>query len=432
MDNKTEIHVYSTRLRKDIIHTMKKTVIFGMLLLISAAAFSQTVYQWRGEERKGIYNEKNLLKEWPENGPKQVLEIENIGNGYGAPVITDKEIFITGEIEEQAWLFAFSLKGDLIWKSAIGKEWVKTFPGSRSTPTVVDDLIYVTTGMGDITCLNRETGEKVWHVETMKTLHGQPLMHGHSESPLIFKDMVYLVPGGRDTNVVAFDRMNGKIKWICEGFGERPGYNSPNLIELPERNLLVTFSAYHLMGIDANTGELVWSQEQTNIPKEKRKHGAGDTHSNTVYYEDGSIYYFAGDGNCANRLAITPDGEKIQTVWTNSGVDNYMGGVVKIGDYFYTCTTSGKDLRSVNAETGADSDTLKLGSGTIIYADGLLYYYSQKGRMNLIKPDNGKLQLISEFKIDFGTKEHFSHPVIADGILYLRRGPVMKAWDIKE
>ena len=79
---------------------MKKTIFLGMLLLYTVAAFSQTVYQWRGEGRKGIYNDKNLLKEWLENGPKQVMEIENIGNGYGAPVITDKEIFITGEIEE--------------------------------------------------------------------------------------------------------------------------------------------------------------------------------------------------------------------------------------------------------------------------------------------------------------------------------------------
>lgn len=46
--------------------------------------------------------------------------------------------------------------------------------------------------------------------------------------------------------------------------------------------------------------------------------------------------------------------------------------------------------------------------------------------------NDGKMELLSTFKIDFGTKEHFSHPVIADGVLYLRRGPVLRAWDINK
>lgn len=390
------------------------------------------VFQWRGEDRKGAYPATDLLTEWPENGPEQVLELENIGNGYGAPVITNDALYITGEVDSISWLFAYSLSGDLLWKADMGADWVESYPGSRSTPTIVDDLIYTTSGNGNLFCFNRENGTKVWSADMIKDLHGTFLRFGNSESPLVFKDMVYLVPGGADTNIVAFNRFNGNIKWVNKGFGERAGYNSPQLVQLPERDLIVTFSAYHLLGIDANTGEMLWEQEQTNIPVEKRGPGAGDTHSNTVYFDDGHIYYFAGDGNCANKLAITPDGEKIQTVWTNSGVDNYMGGVVKIGDYFYTCTTSGKDLRSVNAETGVDGDTLKLGSGTIITADNMLYYYSQRAKMNLVKPDKGQLELISSFKIDFGENEHFSHPVISDGVLYLRRGPVLRAWDIKE
>ena len=35
----------------------------------------QKVYEWRGENRSGIYNETGLLKVWPEGGPELVWEL---------------------------------------------------------------------------------------------------------------------------------------------------------------------------------------------------------------------------------------------------------------------------------------------------------------------------------------------------------------------
>jgi hypothetical protein len=40
------------------------------------------------------------------------------------------------------------------------------------------------------------------------------------------------------------------------------------------------------------------------------------------------------------------------------------------------------------------------------------------------------LEKRSSFKITKGTKEHFSHPVIKNGILYQRRGDVLMAFNI--
>ena len=45
------------------------------------------------------------------------------------------------------------------------------------------------------------------------------------------------------------------------------------------------------MGFDTETGEMLWSHEQTNTKPEERQPGIGDTHSNCVIYEDGNIYY---------------------------------------------------------------------------------------------------------------------------------------------
>jgi outer membrane protein assembly factor BamB len=184
------------------------------------------------------------------------------------------------------------------------------------------------------------------------------------------------------------------------------------------------------VGLDAETGELLWSQEQTNYPPEKRSPGYGDTHANSVIYSDGSIYYVAGDGNGGVRLDISEDGGKITEVWRNPGFDSFMGGVVKIGNYLYTSGTTSQYLKSIDATTGVLTDSLRIGQGAVIAANGMLYYYNQRGEMNLVKYDRGKLELISTFRITRGTRHHFSHPVIYNGILYLRHGEALMAYDI--
>ena len=408
----------------------KHLILLSVLFSISIQGFVQTVAQWRGIGRDGIYYETNLLNSWPAGGPAMLWKNETIGNGYGSPTITADRIYICGEVDTTGYLFAFDHLGNLIWKTDYGKEWVVSYQGARCAPTVAGDLIYVCSGLGNLACIEAKTGAKKWSVDMRRELHGRFTRYGHAESPFVGGDRVFLVPGGADTNVVAMNRYTGKILWICKGHGEIPGYNSPYMIRLPGRNVLVTFSAYTMLGIDAGSGELLWTHDQDNIPAADRKPGNGDTHSNTVIYDKGFIYYIAGDGNGAVKLALSGDGKKITQVWRNKTIDNYMGGFVKQGNYLYTCISEKKQLKCLDAETGLVTDSLKCGAGSVIWADGNLYYYNQRGEVNLVKPDPKKMEIIGSFKVVNGTKEHFSHPVIYDGVLYIRHGKALMAYDI--
>jgi hypothetical protein len=109
-----------------------------------------------------------------------------------------------------------------------------------------------------------------------------------------------------------------------------------------------------------------------------------------------------------------------------------MGGIVKIGQNIYTCTSEKKWLKCLDAGTGLASDSLKCGAGAVIWADGMLYYYNQRGEMDLVKPGPPKMEITGTFKVTDGTKEHFSHPVISDGVLYLRHGKAFMAWNIRK
>ena len=407
---------------------------FFLLLLLSATLYlhAQVIAQFRGPARDGIFPEKDLLSTWPATGPALLWSNMDVGNGYGPPAITEDRVYIMGEIDSTGYLFAFDLKGNLVWKSDYGKEWTINYQGSRSTPTVTNDLIYVCSGFGNIYCFEAKNGQKQWSVDMRKDLHGRFTMFGHAESPLIEGDQIFLNPGGKDTNVVALNRFSGKINWVCKGMGDIPGYNSPILIKLPAISIIVTFTAYHMLGIDASTGSLLWSHEQTNTPLADRKPGMGDTHSNSAYYENGYLYYVAGDGNCGIKLKLSEDGKQISQVWQNPAVDSYMGGLIKIGDRIYSGSESKRVFLSVDANNGQILDSLKIGNGSIALADHMLYYYNQRGIMNLVNHESGKIALISSFKITAGTKEHFSHPVIKEGVLYLRHGKALLAYDIRK
>jgi outer membrane protein assembly factor BamB len=407
-------------------------ILTALILLLTSSSGTTRISEWRGPDREGIYHESKLLKSWPAEGPKELWSITNIGNGFVSPVFSDENFYISGEIDSMEVLFSFNLKGEKQWQTTLGKEWMRSFPGSRSAPTIVDDLLYVGTGLGNLCCINRSNGKVVWSKDLAADFGGALPLHGHSESALIQGEKIFWTTGGKINNVVALNRFNGRLIWSNKGFGERSAYNSPKLIELPSRKILVTFSAYHMMGIDTETGTLLWSHEQDNYPVEKRLPGYGDTHCNTVLYENGSIYYVAGDGNCGVKLKLSSDGTQITEVWRNKGFDSFMGGVVKIGDYMYGSGTAKPELLAINASTGVLTDSLRIGSGAIIAADSRLYYYTQKGDMMLLSYNQGKIQKVSSFKIKEGKLQHFSHPVIHDGVLYQRHGDVLMAFDIRK
>jgi outer membrane protein assembly factor BamB len=406
-----------------------------VLIILTASFFyaadKTTIYEWRSQGRTGIFPGSNLLKEWPAEGPKELFTIEKLGNGFVTPIFTDNRFYITGEIDSMMVLYCYNLQGEKQWQTILGREWMRSFPGSRSAPTIAGDMVYVGNGMGNLYCLNTNTGKIVWSKDIIKDFGGTQPLHGHSEAALVEGDKVFWTPGGKEYNFVALNRLTGKLVWHNKGFGESSAYNSPKLIELPSRKIVVILSAYHLMGFDSSTGQLLWSHEQDNYPPDKRIPGNGDTHCNTVLYEDGFIYYVAGDGNCGVKLKLSADGASITQVWRNNRIDGYMGGIVKIGDYIYGCGASRPMLYSLNTVTGLLADSLQAGTGAVIAADNMLYYYNQKGDLNLISYNLGKMTKVSAFRIKKGDMQHFAHPTINKGILYQRHGNVLIAYDIR-
>ena len=66
-----------------------------------------------------------------------------------------------------------------------------------------------------------------------------------------------------------------------------------------------------------------------------------------------------------------------------------------------------------------------------IAADGMLYLYCTNGDVLLVKPQSDKMNVVSKFKITKGTEQHWADPVIYNGVLYIRHGSSLMAYQIK-
>lgn len=405
-------------------------VFIYLLFVVANQVSAQKIIQWRGTNRDGIYNETNLLKKWPEKGPALLWYTEEIGSGYAAPIVTNDKLLINGEADSTSFLFAFDLKGKLIWKAANGREYygkgfAASFPGSRSTPTVVDDMVYTSSGRGRLAGYELATGKGKWAVDMVPEMGGLENMFGYAESPLIDGDKIYFMAGGPANNVVALNRFSGKTIWSSKALGDTTSFCSPLLITLTSRKIVVTLSHHYIFGLDAKNGELLWSQKLENFKLEGE-------HCNTPIYADGFLYFIVGDGNGNGtvKLELSPDGKTIKEVWRNVNVTSTMGGFLKVGDRLFTSTKK-KRLVCVDTKTGSVTDSLGVIKGSLIYADQCFYCYNETGEVKLVSLENNKLIEISKFRLDKGTKEHFSHPVIANGMMYIRHGKALMAYDIR-
>jgi len=401
---------------------MKRLVFILIICCLIVNGYSQEPTSWRGPNRDGHYPETGLLKKWPAGGPQILWSFNELGQGHSSAIVDQGFIFTTGMSDGEGYLFKFSLNGDLLYKKKYGPEFTESYYGTRGTPVIAGNMIYLLSGVGQLYCFNNETGDIRWSKDLFKDFDGRQITWGLNETPVIDGDMIYVTPGGKKYNIVALNRYTGDLVWSSTGQGERSAYCTPLLFEHNGRKILVTHFEYHLAGFDADTGELLWSQYQPN---------EWSVHANTPLYHDGNIFYLSGWGQGGGMLEISPDGNTARLKWTHKIMDSRTGGAVLVDGYIYGSGDS-RTWSCLDWKTGKVMYTsVEIAVGDVIYADGMLYCYSQRGELALVKPDPSGFQVVSLAKVALGSEQHWAHPAIYDGVLYIRHGRALIAYKVK-
>jgi outer membrane protein assembly factor BamB len=412
----------------------------GILLLTTFLVFllgsDIKISQWRGPARDGIYPETGLLKIWPAEGPTLKLKIETIGKGLSQPVVHKNVIYVTGlKSDTLDVISAFDLKGKLLWEKIYSQAWPKTYPESRGTPTIENDRIYLVGGLGGLVCLSTNGGEEIWRKEPLKEFEGKNMYWGNVESVLLTDEAALYVTGGDKTTLVAYHKKTGELLWKSKSMGGNKSYASSSLVEWAGLKIVLVQTSNDLIGIDASNGDILWSHNTIQYHT-KKKNGIGEAANTPLFYK-GDIFITYGNEQPGMLFHISDDGKSISLKWQNDVLDTHHGGLVLVNGAIYGSTmidnTRGK-WASVDWETGTthwEKDWFTKGS--VISADGLLYFYEEKGgHVALIKPDTTDLKIISTLQVQGGEGPHWAHPSIYNKMLLIRHGSVLLGYDIAE
>lgn len=412
---------------------MKKLLFFTTTLFaLSLQNVAQNFSQWRGIDRTGVYSEeKNLLKEWPEKGPDLLWFHDSIPNGYSSVSIANNTIYLTGLVDTMDVVLALDMNGKELWQTAFGRAWDGSYQNSRGTPTIKKNKIYVSSGRGDIACLNAKNGKIIWSVRASEEYGGTFGRWGLAESLLIDENKVIFTPGGNQTTMIALDKKTGKLVWKSESLKDCPSYTSPLMVHKDGKKIIVNVTQKYIIGVQPKNGKILWKFDFGQYAERR------NNQINTPLYHDGGLYVTSGYNHASVKLNLADDLSSVTLGWVDSVLDIHHGGAVKVGDYIYG---SNWEHNRMGKWVCLDWNTGKViyetewkNKGSIISADGMLYCSEEKtGYIALVKMNPNEFKVISSFKIPKGTGPYWAHPVINKGVLYVRHGTALMAYDIKK
>lgn len=390
--------------------------------------------QWRGPQRDGHSAETGLLREWPEKGPKLIYTVHGLGGGYSTPSVVGDFIYLQND-EGLASEFVRCLKssdGSEVWSTRIGKvgapDQRPSYTGARSTPTVVGDVLYALGSDGDLVCLETATGATRWQKSLQTDFGGKYGVWAYSESPLIDEDVVVVTPGGAEATIVALHAATGDVKWksAIPG-GNDAAYASIIVANIGGVKQYVQFLAQGVgvVGVNAETGELLWSYGKTanspaNIP---------------TPVTDNEFVYTGSTRGGAGLVKISGSGAAFTAdeVYFSLDLPRGIGGSVLVGEHLYGTTKEG--LMCIKFETGdvAWKDR-SIGAASVLFADGLLFLHGENGEVALVEATPEAYREKGRFtppETPFeARKTTWTYPVLANGKLYLHDFGTLWCFDV--
>jgi outer membrane protein assembly factor BamB len=408
-----------------------------VLLLIPILLSGQNIAQWRGPERSGVYPETGLLDEWPEEGPEQLWSTEGIGSGFSSVSAMDGIVYASGRKDSIEYLTAMANEdGKILWQLPYGLTSIRSFKDTRCTPTIEGDRAYLISGRGEVVCVDLSLQQIAWHVDAYHHFEGQFATWEIAESPLLVDDKVIYTPGGHKTTMVALDKHTGETLWTTETLHDTTAFVSPILVERGDYKIIVNVLGKYLIGVNAENGKIFWSYNYSELENPLQQTHVTFINANSPIYKDGRLFITSGYDHTSAMFELSADGTEISLVWIQPLMDTHHGGAVLHDGYLYGSTwisNSQGNWACIDWESGdiIYEKEWKTKGSIILADDKLIVYEEKRGFVGLVNPSPEDFQLISSFRHKQGSGPHWAHPSIKDGILYIRHGETLTAYQIR-
>ncbi len=370
---------------------------------------------WRGPRGDGSSLDTQVPVQW--DVQKDTLWKTALpGKGHASPIIWKDRIYLATAIEdtEQRALLCLDRKsGKILWQKDILQS---AFEGihrlnSRASSTPVTD--------GHSLYLSFLAGRQMWIAAF--TMDGElrwkrrpgefSSKHGYCSSPILWKDKV-IINGDHDGDayLVALHRENGKTLWETERPNKTRSYCTPIIRNIEGRNQMILSGSRSVASYDPDTGSQHWVID-----------GPTEQFVASLVYNGDLLFMTCGFPKRFMQ-AIDPRGSgnvtRTHVRWTTTKGCSYVPSPISIGPYFLVVADNGV-ASCFLAKTGERLWMERLPGGhsaSLISANGLAYFLSDRGVMTVIQP-GPKFKILAQNQLGEATS---ASPAVYDGQLFLR------------
>lgn len=393
-------------------NTLVAVCVLSVCMCVSASAADWP--NFRGPRHDGISLEKGLQTKW--SGSMPLVWERTVGDAYSSFAAVGNRIYTCGEGGGKQVLYCLNADtGDVVWERAIEDAYPDSYGnGTRATPTVDGNRVYILGGHGRLLCVNANDGSEIWshrfaHVPRW----------GYSGSVLIEGDLAISSGGGKHGAIVAYDKKTGSEVWKCGS--DLPSYGTPYPFAFQGNRYIVGFVASAAVIADAKTG-----REVGRIPWETDY----DINAASPIYHDGHLFLTSGYKTGCSLLKIAKKGHDLSftPVWQSKVLLNKFQSCILLDGKLYT--SDQKAFKCVDFMTGTEHWVQRrMKHGTLVLADGYLYFLTQDGQLQIGKASPNGFN--PETKADILSGRCWSVPVLHNGRIYARNSNRVVCFNLK-
>jgi len=389
--------------------------VISLVIALSGVVLAENWPGWRGPRGDGTSLEKNVPIRWSAT-QNIVWKVPIPGKGHASPIVWGRYIFVVTAIKEkkQRILLCLDRKdGKILWQRVVleaPSERINSLNSyASSTPATDGQRVY-------ISFLDRDKmfiaaydfdGNRLWEVKPGVFSS----MHGYCSSPVIWKDKL-IVNGDHDgpSYIVALSRATGQTIWKTPRPNRTRSYCTPIIRQIDGRNQMVLSGTMCVASYDPDTGKQHWLID-----------GPTEQYVASIVYNGELLFMTCGFPDRFIQ-AIRPDGRGNVTdthvLWQKDRDCSYVPSPIAFGPYFLVVTDNGV-ATCFEAKTGKSCWRERLGphySASLVSANGLVYFLSDKGVMTIVKPGE-ELDIVARNELGENT---YASPAISDGQIFLR------------
>ncbi len=300
-------------------------------------------------------------------------------DGYlvNQPVVANGKVF-TVDISSEVRAFDLNT-GNLVWSQDLVPDHEDSRSIANGGLAVDGNILYVTTGLAELTALDTTNGKVLWRVPVSSPLR---------TAPTVAEGKVLIVPV--DNRLTALTAAEGKLSWMYEGLNESAALLGGASPAISKGIAVAAFTTGDLIAFDLNKGRPLWVE---NLSRVRR----GDLMATITSVQalpaihDGKVYAI---GHSNRMLAIDLEsGDRIwdlsvggtETPWVT---DNYVYIIDNTNHLI--CVEMARGLVKWSVELGHKDDVKNAHYAGPVLAGGRLFVVGGDDKLWVLSPQDGK------------------------------------------